>query len=63
MQKQSRAPDTQTLALLTALRIAEELFELRAVRGEESRQEKQLRKLIREKGRALLEFLEREGGV
>jgi cell division protein ZapA len=56
VQKQSRAADTQAVAILTALRIAEELFADRAETGNLKRQ-------IREKGQALLQFLERQGGV
>ena len=56
VQKQSRAADTQSVAILTALRIAEELFADRAETGKLKRQ-------IREKGQALLQFLERQGGV
>ena len=56
VQKQSRAADTQAIAILTALRIAEELFADREEAGELKRQ-------IREKGQALLHFLEREAGV
>ena len=56
VQKQSRAADTQAIAILTALRIAEELFADRAETGA-------LKRRIREKGQALLSFLERESGV
>ena len=56
VQKQSRAADTQSVALLTALRIAEELFETRAAHGV-------LKQKIRDKGQALLSFLQRQGGV
>ena len=51
-----RRPDTQALAILTALQIAEELFDEREETGELKRQ-------IRDKGQSLLQFLEREGGV
>jgi cell division protein ZapA len=56
VQKQSRAADTQAVAILTALRIAEQLFADRAETGKLKRQ-------LREKGQALLQFLERQGGV
>lgn len=56
VQKQSRAADTQALAILTAMRIAEDLFAERADASELKRQ-------IREKGQALLQFLAREAGV
>jgi len=56
IQRQTRTPDTQALATLAALQIAEELF------GERQAQAS-LRKKIREKGQALLQFLEREARV
>jgi cell division protein ZapA len=56
VKKASRAPDTQSIAILTALRIAEELFEERLESGE-------LKRKVREKSQALLQFLERQGGV
>jgi cell division protein ZapA len=56
VQRQTRAVDTQSLAILAALQIAEELFaEREAARA--------LRKRIREKSRSLLLLLEREAGV
>lgn len=56
LQKQTRTADTQSLAILTALQITEELWE-------ERRQHAELRKRVRDKGRALLQFIEREGRV
>jgi cell division protein ZapA (FtsZ GTPase activity inhibitor) len=56
LQKQTRAADTQSLAILTALQITEELWE-------ERRRHADLRKQVRDKGRALLQFIEREGRV
>jgi cell division protein ZapA len=56
IQRQTRTPDTQALATLAALQIAEELF------GERQAQAA-LRKKIRDKGQALLQFLEREARV
>ena len=56
LQKQTRAADTQSLAILTALQITEELWK-------ERRQHADLRKQVRDKGRALLQFIEREGRV
>jgi cell division protein ZapA len=56
VKSQSKAADTQSLAILTALRIAEELFADRA-------ESAALKRQIREKGQALLHFLEREAGV
>ena len=55
-QKQSRTPDTQAVAVLTALQIAEELFH-------ERRQSGELRKKIREKSQSLLDALAREARV
>ena len=55
-QKHSRTPDTQSVAVLTALQIAEELFN-------ERRQSDELRKKIREKSQSLLEVLAREARV
>jgi cell division protein ZapA len=56
IQRQTRTADTQALATLAALQIAEELF------GEREAQAT-LRKKIRDKGQALLQFLEREARV
>ncbi len=56
LQKQTRAADTQSLAILTALQITEELWK-------ERREHAELRRKVREKGRALLQFIEREGRV
>jgi cell division protein ZapA len=56
LQKQTRAADTQSLAILTALQITEELWK-------ERRQHADLRKRVRDKGRALLHFIERESRV
>jgi len=56
IQRQTRTADTQALATLAALQIAEELF------GEREAQAA-LKKKIREKGQSLLQFLEREARV
>jgi cell division protein ZapA len=56
IQKQTRTADTQSLAILTALQIAEDLFEERDATAT-------LKKRIRDKSESLLRFLEREGGV
>jgi cell division protein ZapA len=56
IQRQTRTADTQSLATLAALQIAEELFGLREAHGA-------LKKKIRDKGQALLQFLEREARV
>ena len=53
VQKHTRTVDTQAVAVLTALQIAEELFQ-------ERRQSGDLRKKIREKSQSLLEVLARE---
>jgi cell division protein ZapA len=56
LQKQTRTADTQSLAILAALQITEELWKERRQLGE-------LKKRVRDKGRALLQFIEREGRV
>jgi cell division protein ZapA len=56
IQRQTRTADTQALATLAALQIAEELFG-------ERRAQAALRKKIRDKSQALLQFLEREARV
>jgi len=56
LQKQTRAADTQSLAILTALQITEELWKTRRTQAE-------LKKRVRDKGKALLQFIEREGRV
>jgi cell division protein ZapA (FtsZ GTPase activity inhibitor) len=56
VQKQARTPDTQAIAMLTALQIAEELFLERRRAGE-------LRRTIREKSQSLLDCLVREARV
>ena len=56
VQKKTRTPDTQAVAMLTALQIAEELFR-------ERRDTSELRKKIREKSQSLLDCLTREARV
>ncbi len=56
LQKKARTPDTQAVAVLTALQIAEELFR-------ERRQASELRRTIREKSQSLLDWLTREARV
>ena len=56
VKRQTHAADTQALAILTALRIAEDLFSTRTAHAS-------LKRRIREKGEALIQFLERMGGV
>jgi cell division protein ZapA len=56
IQKKARTPDTQAVAMLTALQIAEELFR-------ERRDTSELRKKIREKSQSLLDVLSREARV
>jgi cell division protein ZapA (FtsZ GTPase activity inhibitor) len=56
VQRQTRAADTQAVAILAALRIAEELFGERQAAAT-------LKRRIREQGETLLDLLAREGGV
>lgn len=56
VQKQTRASDTQTMAVLAALQIAEELEAERARHAD-------LRRRVRERSRSLLQLLEREARV
>jgi len=53
VQKHTRTVDTQAVAVLTALQIAEELFNERRETGD-------LRKKIRDKSQSLLDVLARE---
>jgi len=56
IQRASRSPDTQAVAILTALQVAEELFQ--------SRQETEdLKKRVRDKTRTLLDYLAKAGRV
>ena len=56
VQRASRSPDTQAVAILTALQVAEELFQTR----EETTD---LKKRVREKTRTLLDYLAKVGRV
>jgi cell division protein ZapA len=56
VQKSTRTVDTQSVAVLAALQVAEELFA-------ERRDTRELRKSIREKSESLLDYLEREARV
>jgi cell division protein ZapA len=56
IQRQTRTADTQAVATLAALQIAEELFGAREAQAA-------LKKKIRDKGQALLQYLEREARV
>jgi cell division protein ZapA len=56
VQKKTRTPDTQAVAMLTALQIAEELFR-------ERRDTSELRRKIREKSQSLLDCLTHEARV
>jgi cell division protein ZapA len=56
LQKLTRTADTQSLAILTALQITEELWKERRALAE-------LRKKIREKGRAIVQLIEREARI
>jgi cell division protein ZapA len=56
VQRQTRTADSQSLAILTALQIAEQLFSERDAMAA-------LKRRIRDKSETLLRYLEREGGV
>lgn len=56
VQKASRSPDTQAVAILTALQVAEELFQSRQEAAE-------MRKNVRDKTRTLLDYLAKVGRV
>jgi cell division protein ZapA len=56
LQKTSRSPDTQAVAILTALQVAEELFQTRDRAAD-------LRKRVRDKTRTLLDYLAKVGRV
>ena len=56
IQKASRSPDTQAVAILTALQLAEELFQTR-------QQAADLKKDVGEKARTLLDYLAKVGRV
>jgi len=56
VQKASRSPDTQAVAILTALQVAEELFQTR-------QEAANLKKNVREKARTLLDYLAKVGRV
>jgi cell division protein ZapA len=56
LQKQTRAADTQSLAVLAALQITEELFK-------ERRDLAELKRRLRDKGRALLHLVESRARV
>lgn len=56
IQRASRSPDTQAVAVLTALQVAEELFQARQESAD-------LKKRVREKTRSLLDYLAKAGRV
>jgi cell division protein ZapA len=56
IQRASRSPDTQAVAILTALQVAEELFQTRQEAAE-------MKKRVREKTRTLLDYLAKAGRV
>ena len=56
IQKATRNQDTQAVAILTALQVAEELFQMRAQTAE-------LKKRVGDKTRALLDYLAKVGRV
>ena len=56
IQRASRSPDTQAVAILTALQVAEELFQAREEAAD-------LKKRVRDKTRTLLDYLAKAGRV
>jgi cell division protein ZapA len=56
VQRSSRSPDTQAVAILTALQVAEELFQTRQEVAD-------MKKSVREKTRTLLDYLAKVGRV
>lgn len=56
LQKSTRTADTQSLAILTALQITEQLWKERRLHAE-------LRKKVRDKTRALVQMIEREARI
>lgn len=56
VQRASRSPDTQAVAILTALQVAEELFQTRQEAAD-------IKKSVREKTRTLLDYLAKVGRV
>ena len=56
VQKASHSPDTQAVAILTALQLAEELFQARQAATD-------LKKSVRDKARTLLDYLTKVGRV
>ncbi len=56
IQRQTKLADTQSVAILVALQIAEDLFAERKARTD-------LKKKVREKSQSLLQFLERQARV
>jgi cell division protein ZapA len=56
IQRASRSPDTQAVAILTALQVAEELFQTRQEAAE-------MKRRVRDKTRTLLDYLAKAGRV
>ena len=56
IQRASRSPDTQAVAILTALQVAEELFQTRQEAAD-------MKKRVRDKTRTLLDYLAKAGRV
>jgi len=56
IQRATRSPDTQAVAILTALQVAEELYQTREATAD-------LRKRVRDKARTLLDYLAKVGRV
>jgi cell division protein ZapA (FtsZ GTPase activity inhibitor) len=56
VQRVTRSPDSQSLAILTALQVAEELFQ-------EREETEALKERVRDKTRSLLDYLAKVGRV
>jgi len=56
VQRVTRSPDSQSLAILTALQVAEELFQ-------ERQESEALKERVRDKTRSLLDYLAKVGRV
>jgi cell division protein ZapA len=63
VQRSSRNPDTQAVAILTALQVAEELFQTRQQAAEMKQEAAEVKKNVREKARTLLDYLAKVGRV
>lgn len=59
IQRSARMPDTQSVAVLTALQVADELFALRQELAQHKKRESDLRKKVRDRTQSLLDYLEK----